>query len=358
MSKDYYKILGVDKNASAEDLKRAFHKMAHQHHPDKAGGDAEKFKEINEAYQVLGNPQKRQQYDQFGSTFNQGGPGGFGGFQNNGFNINMDDLGDIFSNFGMGDIFGFGRKSSTGSSNRGRDLEMVLTLDFSEAVFGADKAIKLTKAVKCQTCNGSGAEPGAKIETCPVCHGTGRVNKVQRTILGAMQVQATCERCEGQGRIPSQTCRTCQGSGRVEETTELKVKIPAGIDHGETIRLSGQGEAGQRQAGSGDLYLHIKVKSDARFVRQGYNILTQAKISLSQAVLGDKIAVETVDGPVDLKIPAGTASHKTFVLKGKGVPKLQSRGRGDHLVEVRLVVPNSLSRQQKKLLEDLREAGL
>lgn len=361
MNKDYYKILGVDKGASEEEIKKAFRKLAHEHHPDKTNGNADKFKEINEAYQVLGNKEKRAQYDQFGSTFSGGGFGngfgGQGGFSSQGFNINMDDLGDILG--GFGDIFGFGGgRSGARRSKRGRDLEISLELDFKEAVFGAEKIIKLNKAVRCEHCAGSGNEPGAKVETCAVCGGSGRVVNVQRTMFGQMQVQSTCSACAGEGKIASEHCAKCRGRGVVVEPSELKVKIPAGVDAGETIRLSGQGEAGEKGAAAGDLYLRIKVKPHPSFQREGYNILSQLTIGFSEAALGAKKDVKTLEGEVALKIPAGTEAGQIFVLKGKGVPRLHSRGVGDQLVEIKIAVPKNLSRQQKKLLEDLNQEGL
>jgi molecular chaperone DnaJ len=365
MGKDYYKILGVDKGASEEDIKKAFRKLAHEHHPDKTNGNADKFKEINEAYQILGNKEKRAQYDQFGSTFSSAGFngaqgfGGFGqgGFNSQGFNINMDDLGDLFG--GFGDIFGFGGSHRTARRHqRGRDLEVALDLEFKEAVFGAEKPIKLNKAMRCDRCSGSGNEPGAKIETCPVCKGSGRVINVQRTIFGQMQVQATCSACDGEGKKASQVCSKCRGQGVVNEMSELKVKIPAGIDSGETIRLSGQGEAGQKGAGAGDLYLKIRIKPHPSFRRDGYNILSPLTISFSEAALGATKDIATINGEVSLKIPAGTTAGQIFVLKGKGVPRLHSRGVGDQLVEIKIAVPKNLNRQQKKLLEELGNEGL
>lgn len=361
MSKDYYKILGVDKSASEEDIKKAFRKLAHEHHPDKAGGNADKFKEANEAYQVLGNKEKRAQYDQFGSAFNNGnfnGAGGFGGFGGQqSYNINMDDLGDLFG--GFGDMFGFGGGRQQGRRQaRGRDLEVALDLDFEEAIFGAEKDIRLNRAVSCNHCSGSGNEPGAKIETCQTCKGTGRVVNVQRTIFGQMQVQATCSDCHGEGKKSSAHCSKCRGKGVVNETSEIKVKIPAGIDNGETVRLSGQGEAGEKGAGSGDLYINIKVKESKHFKRRGADLLTDLTINFSEATLGVKKDVKTIDGEVVLKIPAGTTQGQVFVLKDKGAPRLHGRGFGDQLVEIKIAVPKNLSKKQRKLLEELSEEGL
>jgi len=360
MGKDYYKVLGVDKGASQDEIKKAFRQKAHQCHPDKAGGDEAKFKEINEAYQVLGDQKKRAQYDQFGSSFEHaqagGGFQGFEGFRDfsgytNGFNVNMDDLGEMFG--GFGDIFGFGGGTRNKRAHRGRDIQMILEVDFLDAVFGADKDVSLKKTVKCDHCHGNCAEPGSKIETCQTCGGTGRVTKIQRTILGNMQVQTTCEACGGEGKMYNQKCTKCHGSGVCQEIVNLKINIPAGINNGETIRLSGQGEAGEKGAQSGDLYLQIRVKPDKRFERDDYDIKSKAEISFTQAALGDKIEVETVDGYVKLYIPDGTQSGTVFKLKGKGVERLQGRGRGDHLVEIIVKTPKSLSRKQKELLREL-----
>jgi molecular chaperone DnaJ len=356
MSKDYYNILGVDKNASADEIKKAFRKLAHEHHPDKKSGDEAKFKEINEAYQVLSDSKKRSQYDQFGSAFQNGQAGGaqgFGGFDgfNGGFNINMDDLGDIMG--GFGDIFGFGGGGSRQrSARRGHDIQVALTIDFNEAVFGVEKEISLKKTVKCSKCDGEGREPGTEVITCKACGGKGRVIKVQRTILGNMQMQVTCEDCGGEGKIFKEKCSACRGAGLVQQIVNLKIKIPAGIDNGETIRLSGQGEA-VKGGQTGDLYLKIRVNQDRRFERDGFNIKSRAEISFSQAALGDKIEVATVDGPVDLKIPEGTQSGKVFILRGRGVTHLNGRGRGDHLVEVIVKTPTGLNRKQRELLKEL-----
>lgn len=358
MSKDYYSILGVPKTATEEEVKKAFRKKAHEHHPDKKGGDEAKFKEINEAYQVLGNKERRARYDQFGSAYENGQAGGArggfgGGFGAEGFNINMDDLGDIFG--GFGDIFGFGGGQKRRQAARGHDLEVRLTIDFLEAVFGTEKTITLTKTVTCAKCAGSGAEPGSKIETCSTCKGSGHVTQIQRTIFGQMQMQTPCQTCHGEGKIITKPCTKCSGSGVTKEQVELTIKIPAGIDTGETIRLTGQGEAGPKGTPAGDLYVHVQVNHDRRFIRQGENIVSNAEITFPQAALGTSIDVETIDGNVSLKIPAGTQSGKVFMLKDKGVPSLRGRGRGDHLVTVIVKTPTNLSRKQKQLLEEFGE---
>lgn len=361
MSKDYYDLLGVSKNASADEIKTAFRKKAHEHHPDK-GGDAEKFKELNEAYQVLGNTEKRQRYDQFGSAaFNQGGYGGgaggfggqgFSGFQNGNMDFNFDDLGDMFG--GFGDIFGFGGgRQSSKRQTRGRDLEMNTTLDFLEAAFGTEKEISFTKNTTCSHCHGGGAEPGAKVETCKTCGGQGRVIKIQRTILGNIQTQATCSNCDGEGKIYSQKCSRCGGNGINREAVKIKVRIPAGINDGESIRLSGQGEAGQKGAPAGDLYLRVRLQAHKKFIRDGYDIKTEEIINIKQAVLGDKIDVATIHGEVKLKIPEGTQSGTIFKLKEKGITKLHNRGIGDQYIKIIVKIPSNVSKKQRQLLEEL-----
>lgn len=359
MSKDYYKVLGVDKGASDEEIKKAFRRLAHQHHPDKAGGDTEKFKEVNEAYQILSDKQKKAQYDQFGQTFDGAGPGGFGGgqgFGGQGFNINMDDLGDLFG--GFGDMFGFGGQGRGARSARGRDLEIKMTIGFTDAVFGCDKEIKIKKYAKCDDCQGSGVPAGAKVTTCEVCKGAGQVMSVQRTMLGAIQMQTICQACGGEGKKSSDHCKGCRGTGRVERQVELSVKIPAGIDNGETIRLTGQGEVGPKGAPAGDLYLHIFYENDKRWQRTGYDIQSTVNIKLSQAILGDTVEVETVDGVVNLKIPEGTASGSVIALRGSGVPRLRASGRGDQLVTVKVEIPKKLNRRQRELVEALQKESL
>ncbi|MEA3450181.1 MAG: molecular chaperone DnaJ [Patescibacteria group bacterium] len=355
MSKDYYKILGVDKSASQDEIKKAFRKKAHEFHPDKASGNEAKFKGVSEAYQVLGKAEKRAQYDQFGSAFDDagGGGGGFGGFNGAGgsYNINMDDLGDMFG--GIGDIFGFGSRGGNSRQRRGRDLQLNLSIDFQEAVSGAEKEFSLDKKVVCDRCKGNLAEPGSKIDTCNVCKGTGRTTRVQRTILGNMQVQGVCETCQGEGKIYEKLCKKCNGRGTSVEKTKLKVRIPAGINDGETIRLSGQGEAGDKGAGAGDLYLLINVRPDSRFERDGADIRTYLEMGFTQAILGDKLEIETVHGPVKLKIPGGTQSGTTFKLRGKGMPRLQSSGNGDHYVKVQIKTPKFLNKKQKELIKEL-----
>lgn len=369
MGKDYYKTLGVGKNATQDQIKTAFRKLAHQHHPDKQGGNEAKFKEINEAYQVLGDEKKRAQYDHYGSAFEHaqagGGFSGFDGFRDasgyaNGFNVNFEDLGDIFG--GFGDIFGFNTRTDTETrrARRGQDVQVILEVSFMESVFGSDRELTLDKAAACVRCGGSGHEPGAKIETCARCKGSGRITSVQRTILGQMQVQSACPDCGGEGKIVSESCRECHGKGHVKQQTKLQVKIPAGIAAGEIIRLAGQGAAGEKGAPAGDLYIKVQVRPDPRFVRDGDDIRTRLDLSVSQAILGDRVEIATVDGPVELKIPEGTQPGTIIRLKGKGVPHLRDQGfmsgkRGDHLVEISVIIPKGISRKQR---EGLKELGL
>jgi len=352
MAKDPYDILGVDKSASQEDVKKAFRKLAHKYHPDKPEGDEEKFKEANAAYQILGDPEKRRQYDEFGPAAFQGGAGGSGGFGGQGFGgfqgINMDDLGDIF-----GDMFGFGG-GGRARTKRGSDIEVDMDILFEESIFGTEKEVTLTKPSACERCGGVGAEPGTSLKTCGTCQGSGMETKIQRTILGNMQTRTACGECRGRGEIPETRCSECTGTGVKRAKKTLKITVPEGIQPGTTLRMRGEGEA-VPGGESGDLFIRLHVGTDARFQRQGSTIITRANVGFTQAALGDTIEVETVDGPVDLKIPSGTQSGTQLRLRGKGVPTRGSRG--DHVVIVEVVTPKKLSRQQKKLLEelDLRE---
>ena len=325
MSKDYYSILGVSRDASSEEIKKAFRQQAHKYHPDKKGGDEAKFKEINEAYQVLSNDQKKAQYDQFGSSgFSGAQGGGFGGFDfsQGGSSFEFDDLGDIFS--GIGDMFGFGgSRSANGGVSRGSDLQTSLKIDFLEAVFGIEKEISLNRFVKCDHCNGNGSEPGAKINDCKTCNGRGKVVKARRTILGNIQTEVICSDCGGEGKIYTKKCSKCHGQGINKENSKIKIKIPAGIDNQETIRLSGYGNCGKKARSSGDLYIRIEINSHPEFKRNGYDIETQLEINFKQAILGDKIKINTVDGDLNLKIPEGTQSDTIFKLRAKGIPKLK-----------------------------------
>ncbi len=353
MSKDYYKILGVEKNSSAEDIKKAFRKLAHEHHPDKNSGQDAKFKEINEAYQVLGNKDKRAQYDQFGQTFegaqgfggsNPFGNNPFGGFQQGTADFDFD-LGDIFGSF-----FGGGMGGRQTRTERGSDIEVDLEISLSEAVFGASKEISLRKQNKCQSCDGSGAKEGTAFETCSACNGRGRVTT---TILGQFQTQTTCPHCRGKGKQIKEKCGQCGGDGLKTETEHIKVEIPAGINEGQSIRLSGKGNGGVRGASAGDLYIAVRIRPEAGFEREGDDLITKMEIPFSTAVLGGEVKVKTIDGQVKLKIPNGTPSGQQFILRNKGVNHLNSRGRGDQVVIVQVDVPTKLTKKQKQLIEEL-----
>lgn len=368
MSKDYYNILGVEKTATQDEIKKKFREQAHKYHPDKEGGDEAKFKEINEAYQVLGNEEKRKQYDQFGSSFDQ--QGGFGGGMNwedfmrhaqqgggAGYqNINFEDLGEIFGDIFGG--FGFGGSRAKKKSNRGEDLETTLRLDFNEALFGATKEIEVTKLSPCVTCSGTGAASAAQVKTCEKCDGKGQVTAVRQTMLGAMQTVTVCPECHGEGNTIDKPCPDCQGEGRRKETEKVSLEVPAGVAHGMTIRVQGKGNAGRRGDTAGDLYVHIQVQNTTTFERQGDDIYSKQEIPFSIVTLGGKIPVETVHGKVTLKIPAGTPVNKVFRIKGKGAPRFQRNGTGDHYVKITVEIPRDLSKKQKKLLQELQKEGL
>ncbi|MBU0646202.1 molecular chaperone DnaJ [Patescibacteria group bacterium] len=356
MSKDYYQTLGVGKGASQDEIKRAFRKLAHQYHPDKPTGNEAKFKEANEAYQVLGDEKKRAQYDQFGSAAFDGSAGGgygqgFGGFSGFSQNINMDDLGDIF-----GDMFGFSGRAGSGfagggrQTRRGHDIRVDADLSFKESVFGKEIEFSLTKPSACARCGGVGAEPGTKMKTCDDCQGSGVKVTTHRTMLGNLQQKTACPTCAGEGEIPETQCSECAGSGLTNSQKTLNVNIPAGVDDGVTLRVRGQGEA-VKGGPDGDLFVRIHVKPDPDFQRQDHTIISQVDLGFTQAALGDKIEVKTIDGSGELKIPAGTQSGTQFRLKGKGVPG--RHGRGDQIIIANVVTPKKLSREQKKLLEQL-----
>ncbi len=358
MSKDYYKVLGVEKGATQDEVKKAFRKQAHKHHPDKPGGDEAKFKEINEAYQVVGDEKKRQQYDQFGSDFQQ--QGGFGGGAGWEDFMNAARGGGGFQggnvHFDFGDMFGFGGGGRGGRrQKRGNDVQVDVEISFEEAAFGVEREIKLQKQNDCDVCSGSGAEPGSDVSTCAECGGRGQVNRVQQTILGAMQTAATCPTCRGAGNKADSVCKHCSGEGKTRSESSYTVKIPGGIDTGGTIRLTGKGESGGAHGQSGDLYVQVHVKSKSGFNRQGFDIYTESTITFAQAALGDKIEIDTLDGGKKLVIPAGTQPGQKFKLKALGVTRLQRSGRGDQYVTVSVDVPKKLSKKAKKLVEELAD---
>lgn len=359
MSKrDYYEVLGVKKDASDDEIKKAFRKAAVQHHPDKEGGDEAKFKEINEAYEVLKDRQKRQRYDQFGHAGVGGASGGgggsaggnpfegFGGFggQNVHFDFGDGGLGDIFGQF-----FGGGAPREHGPS-RGRDVETHITLSFEEAVFGVEKTLDLTMDDECSHCHGTTMEPGSSMKTCPTCKGAGQQTRVMNTMFGAIQQAVTCDTCKGRGKVPEKVCTVCHGKGTERRAQTITLKVPAGIDDGATIRLKERGEA-VANAPKGDLYVHIRVKAHKKFTREGDLILSEEHIGMVEAALGTEIEVETVDGAVTMKVPAGTQSGTDFKLSGHGVPHLRRDSRGAHIVQIIVDTPTKLSKKQKDLLE-------
>lgn len=355
MSKrDYYEILGINKSASADEIKKAFRKVAVKYHPDKQGGDESKFKEANEAYEVLSNPEKRQRYDQFGhagfggaSSGAGGNPfgGGYGQYQSS--NFDFGDLGDVFSQF-----FG-GGSDGRRRTRRGQDIQVGVSLTFEEAVFGVEKEVTLNTEVACKRCNGDGAEIGYNLRTCSTCHGSGQVNRNMNTIFGQIQQTSECTACDGRGKVPEKPCSVCNGKGVVRDHQNLKLKIPAGIDDGATIRLNGRGQAIQG-GDKGDLYVVVKVKPHKKFTREGSLILSKEKTDMVTAALGGEIEVLTVDGEVTMKIPAGTQSGTDFKLANHGAPNLRSGNRGDHIITIIVEIPTKLSRKQKDLLEQFR----
>jgi molecular chaperone DnaJ len=349
MSKDYYEILGVNKNASKDEIKKAFHKLAHKHHPDKNKGDDSKFKEVNEAYQTLSDEQKRAQYDRFGSA----GPQGFGGFDFSGaqgMEFDMGDLGDIFGDFfggGMG-----GRKQA----RRGRDISTEIDLSFEESVFGVTRTILLSKQSICDICKGNGGKPGTKMDTCKTCNGNGQIREMKRSILGTFESRRTCDTCHGSGKIPSEKCTECKGKGVLHKQEEITVKIPAGINAGEMVRMTGMGEAIQGGQ-AGDLYIKINVKSHATFKRDGLNLNMDLNIKLSDALLGMTYDLKTLEGnTIEVKIPEGINHGEILRVKGKGVPS--SRGRGDIMIRILIKMPNKLSRKARETIEELKKEGM
>lgn len=358
MSKDYYEILGVNKSANKDEIKKAFHKKAHQFHPDKQGGDEAKFKEVNEAYQVLSNDQKRSQYDQFGQAGFGGGQAnggqGFGGFSGFGGQGVEFDMNDIFSEF-----FGGGMRGQRQHRQaQGRDIQVDTTITLAEAMNGVKKTIVVYRDSACTTCKATGGDQSSPSKKCATCNGAGTVTKMQQTILGNIQTQATCDVCQGGGMVFEKSCRVCHGRGVVKEEKKLTVAIPAGIDSGQMIRVSGEGEA-IRQGAPGDLLITVHVKEDNRFRREGPHLYTTVPVPISTAVLGGSVAVETVDdSSLALKIPAGTQSGKVFRVAGKGVGMVGSGRKGDLLVTAQILTPEKLSRKQKKLFQELEQEGL
>jgi len=364
--RDYYEVLGVGKSASADEIKKAYRRLAVEHHPDR-GGDEVKFKEVSEAYEILKDDAKRKRYDQFGhagvgsSAASEGGP--FGGFDFGGFGTSGAGAGQEFrfdfGDLGLGDIFGsfFGTNADGPRAqrpNRGRDVETDIEISFEQAVFGHEVELRLNIEDICEHCKGTTVEPGYELKICEECKGSGQVSRVTRTIFGNINQATTCPRCHGRGRIPEKECSVCRGRGTRARNQLVKLKIPAGIDDGATIRLREHGEA-IANGPKGDLYVNVRVRPHKQFTREGDLILSNEHLSMVDAALGKTISVDTVDGPIKMKVPAGTQSGTDFKLSGHGVPHLRGAGRGAHIVTVVVDTPHKLSRAQKELLEKLRQ---
>ena len=360
MTKDYYQTLGVEKSASKEDIKKAFRKLAHEYHPDKKGGNETKFKEINEAYSILSDEKKRSEYDSYGRVFSgaggnepTGAGAGFEGFDFSGFTSGTEgfqdfDLGDIF-----GDIFNKGGQRRV---KRGRDISVDIELPFKEAVFGVDRKIILTKTSVCNICKGSGSKSGSDFVTCGTCSGKGKIREVRRSFIGSFNTERICETCQGKGKIPKEKCQKCHGSGIARGEQELSVKIPAGIEDGEMVRLSGAGEAISGGI-TGDLYIKVHITPHSTFKKEGYNLIMNLNVKLSDALLGGEYNINTLDGDIKVKIPEGIAFGEILRIKGKGVVTNKNK-RGDLLIKINIELPRKLSREARKAIEDLKKEGV
>lgn len=360
--RDYYEVLGVDKSASADEIKKAYRKKAKQYHPDLNPGNKEaeaKFKEANEAYEVLSDDQKKARYDQFGHAgvdpnYGAGG-GGFGG----GFGDDID-LGDIFSSFFGGGFggggFGGGRRANPNAPRRGEDLQTSVAISFEEAAKGCKRKVDLNRVETCSECNGSGAAKGTSASTCPECHGTGQVTAQQRTPFGMIQTQKACPRCGGKGQIIDNPCQKCRGKGRVQHRVSMDIDIPAGIDDRQVYTIRGAGNKGTHGGPAGDLHVNVNVRPDAFFERDGFNVWCEIRITFVQAALGDVVRVKTLDGPVDYTIPAGTQPGQVFALKGKGIQNIRTKVKGDQFIRVLVDVPAKLNQEQKDALLKFNEA--
>jgi molecular chaperone DnaJ len=358
MAGDYYEILGVSRDTDKEEIKRAYRRLARKFHPDvnKEAGAEERFKEINRAYEVLSDPEVKARYDRFGEAGVGGAAAAGPGFQD--FS-DMGGFADIFESFFSGFSTGMGGQQGQGGRRRagptrGEDLRLDLKLDFREAVFGGEKEIKISHLETCAVCRGVGAKPGTQPRVCPTCSGAGQVRRATRTPFGSFTQVSACPTCNGSGQVIEDKCESCGGSGQKQEAKKLKITIPAGVDNGTRLRVSSEGDAGQRSGPSGDLYVYLFVNDDAKFRRDGINILSEVKISYLQAILGDKIEVETVDGPIEVAIAPGTQPNTVLTLEHRGVPRLgNSASRGDHLLTVQIEIPAKVNPEERELLDKL-----
>lgn len=365
MAKDYYQILGVSRDASPEEIKKAYYKLAHKYHPDK-GGDEKKFKEINEAYQVLSDKEKRAQYDRFGRVFEGAEVGYEPGFDfqwawgrpDIDFEFDFGDLSDV-----MEEMFGFGAPRRKKDLKRGRDIEVDIEISLEDTLKETEKTVNLYKYIICPRCQGTGAEPGTKIKECFSCRGTGQVQQIKKTFFGSFTRYTTCPECSGEGYRPEKPCNVCQGEGRIKGEENIKIWIPAGVDTNQVIKVEGKGEAGKKGGKSGDLYVRVFVKKHPIFERKGDDLYVEVPISFTQAVLGDEVEISTLEGKkILLKVPAGTESGKILRISGKGIPHFSGPrgypGRGNLYVELRVKIPKHLTKKQKELLEKLKEEGI
>ena len=354
--RDYYEVLGVTKGASDDEIKKAYKKMARKYHPDLNPDNKEaeeKFKEVNEAYEVLSDPNKKARYDQYGHAGvdpNFGAGAGFDG------NFDFGDLGDIFGSFFGGGFGGGGRRSNPNAPQRGESIRLSLTISFEEAAFGCEKEVSVDRMEQCGTCGGNGCAAGTTPEICPDCHGTGQVQVRRQTPMGVFATSSPCGRCGGKGKIIHQPCSDCRGSGSVRKRKTIKASIPAGIDNGQTISIRGQGHAGKNGGPAGDLLITITVRPHELFRREGTSVLCEAPITFAQAVLGAELEIPTIDGKVKYDLPEGTQSGTTFRLKGKGIPSINGRGRGDQYVTVYIETPRNLNKEQKEALKKFAES--
>ena len=365
MNKDYYNILGINKDASKEEIKKAFYKLAHKYHPDKKEGNEAKFKQVNEAYQVLSDDSKRSKYDQFGAGFEnmgqgyargQGGFGGFegfdfGGFQNGGTEFDFGNLNDIFSDFFTGGMGG-GR----GEARRGRDISTEVQISFQDSIFGTSRKILITKTSSCLTCNGSGAKAGSGMMTCKKCNGQGKIHETKKSFLGTISSTKLCEECFGAGEVPKELCEKCKGKGVMRREEEISILIPGGIRDGEMIRMTGMGEAVSKGT-TGDLYIKINITPHPVFKRDGHDLVMNLNLKLSDALLGTKYPIETLDGEIEVTIPEGVSINEVLRVRGKGVP-IGKNKRGDLLIKLNIKLPNKLSRKERDLIEQLKKEGI